>query len=170
MRTFIVKNHYNQCRNLTEPSSTSTLLIPLRHMEVLRARLQAYDGNLRLYLAHLLNRYRFLIQNGFLPKYEFLKTGYQEKKQDLQRVDFVPAPEDWAELKCLRVFLNRSMTWIFVFLLQLDSLDLDKHLPKKLAEFVVPKVSCLRLDVKSILSRKRLYYDRILRMTMDRAG
>ncbi|MBP9887758.1 MAG: DUF1564 family protein [Leptospiraceae bacterium] len=170
MRTFTLKNQHNFCENLTEPSSTSTLLIPLRHMEVFRQKLKKFDGNLSLYLSHLLNRYRFLIQNGYIPTYEFLKTGYQEKKQDLQRVDFVPAPEDWAELKCLRVFLNRSMTWIFVFLLKLDSLDLDKHLPKKLAGFVVPKVSSLRLDVKSIFSRKKLYYDRILRMTRDRAG
>jgi hypothetical protein len=170
MRTFIVNQQYNLCKNLTDPTSASTLLIPLRYMELFQNRLKEHEGNLRFYLNHLLSKYRFLIQNGLLPVHESLKTCYQEKNQSLQRIDFLPMPEDWAELKCLRVFLNRSISWIFVFLLKLDFLDLENHLPNKLAGFVVPKVSRLRLGVESILSRKKLYYNRILRMTRDRAG
>ncbi len=153
-----------------EPCTRSTLLIPARHMSLFLEKLKEHNWSVSLYLAHLLRRYRFLIQNGCLEKHEFLKTGYQRKHQGLMRVDFVPFAEDWAELKCLRVFLNRSMTWIFVSLLLLDSLDLEKNLPEKYVEFVVPKISHVRLMVNVTLSRKKFLYARVLSMTRDRAG
>lgn len=139
-------------------------------MEFFRKKLDENKVNVAGYLSILLKRYRFLVRNGAIPKHEFLKTGYQEKLQNLQRVDFVPVAEDWAELKCLRTFFNRSMTWIFVFLLELDSLELYKNLPEKCASFVVPILSKFRLEVQAILSRKRHLYIRILHMTRDRAG
>lgn len=170
MKTFIEKNQLNPCKDLVSSCSNSTLLIPERHMELFRKKLDENKVNVAGYLSILLKRYRFLVRNGVIPKYEFLKTGYQEKLQNLQRVDFVPVAEDWAELKCLRAFFNRSMTWIFVFLLGLDSLELYKNLPEKCASFVVPILSKVRLEVKAILSRKRHLYLRILLMTRDRAG
>jgi hypothetical protein len=109
-----------------------------------------------------------LIKNGIIPKYDFLKTGYQEKNLSLKRVDFVPIAEDWAELKCLKAFFNRSMTWIFVFLLLLDDLDLGKNLPKDLAGFVVPKITHFRQEVRAVVSRKISLYTRILQITRDR--
>lgn len=147
MRIFINKNQNNHFKQFNEPCSNSTFLIPKIHMQLFQNRLERHDKNLTNYLSYLLNRYRLLIRNGFIPKHKFLKTAYQEKNQDLQRIDFIPNPKDWAELKSLRIFFNRSMTWIFVFLLLLDSLDLDKNLPNDLANFVVPKISNVRLDV-----------------------
>jgi hypothetical protein len=139
-------------------------------MSLFLEKLKEHNWNTSLYLSHLLRRYHFLIQNGYLEKHEFLKTGYQQKHQGLKRVDFIPLAEDWAELKCLRNFLNRSMTWIFVSLLLLDSLDLEKNLPEKYVEFVVPKISHVRLMVNATLSRKKFLYKRILSMTRDRTG
>ncbi|MBK9503475.1 MAG: DUF1564 family protein [Leptospiraceae bacterium] len=170
MRTFIEKKQFNSCKDLNEPSTRSSLLIPARHMSFFLEKVESHGGSVALYLSHLLRRYRFLIQNGCLEKHPFVKTGYQQKQQGLRRVDFVPLAVDWAELKCLRAFLNRSMTWIFVSLLLIDSLDLDKNLPEKYLEFVVPKKSYVRLMVNATLSRKRAYYDRFLQMTRDRTG
>ncbi len=170
MRIFIEKNQYNPCVDFVEPCTRSTLLIPARYMSLFLERLEKHNCSVSLYLAHLLGRYRFIIQNGYLEKHEFLKTGYQQKHQRLKRVDFVPIAEDWAELKCLRIFLNRSMTSIFVSLLLLDSLDLEENLPEKYVRFVVPKVSHTRVTVNAALSRKKFRYDRFLRMTRDRAG
>jgi len=168
MRTFIDKKQDNKCNKLQEPCSNSTLLIPKSYMKLFYKGRQSHGDKTGEYLSHLLNRYRFLIKNGFIPKHEYLKTGYQEKGLDLQRVDFAPNPEDWAEMKCLKAFFNRSMTWIFVFLLVLDSLDLEKQLPGQLASFVVPKLSSLRLEVRIIFSRKKVLYDKILQMTRDK--
>ncbi len=170
MRIFIEKKQSNPCKNLGEPCSNSTLLIPEVHLVLFQKKLEEYNFNTTAYLSYLLRRYRLLVRNGYLHKHEFLKTGYQEKYQNLKRFDFTPNAKDWAELKCLRAFLNRSMTWIFVSLLLLDSLDLEKNLPKKLAEFVVPKTSPVRLMVNVTLSRKKFLYDRMLCMTRDRAG
>lgn len=169
MKTFTNNRQENKCRDLNEVCTRSTFLIPEMYMEIFERKMEKFEGNLRAYLSYLLNRYRFLVKNGFIPKHEFLKTKYQEKRLNLQRVDFVPVAEDWAELKCLRAFFNRSMTWIFVFLLLLDDLDLAENLPKKVADFVVPKISHFREEVRAILSRKRFLYLRILQMTRDRA-
>lgn len=170
MKTFIEKNQKNLCRDLNEQSTHSTLLIPERYMEVFLGKLEENNLNVTGYLSLLLRRYRFFMRNGVIPKHEFLKTKYQEKLQNLKRIDFVPIAEDWAELKCLRAFFNRSMTWIFVYLLKLDSLELYKKLPKEYADFVLPILANFRIEVKAILSRKKMIYDRFLRMTRDRAG
>lgn len=170
MKTFIEKNQMNPCRDLNEPCTHSTLLIPERYMELFLNKLEENNLNVTGYLSLLLRRYRFFVRNGVIPKHEFLKTKYQEKLQNLKRIDFVPIAEDWAELKCLRAFFNRSMTWIFVYLLKLDSLELYKKLPKKYVDFVLPILANFRIEVKAMLSRKRVVYDRFLRMTRDRAG
>jgi hypothetical protein len=62
------------------------------------------------------------------------------------------------------------MTLIFVSLLLLDSLDLGEKLPEKFVEFVLPKISNLRLMANVLLSRKKRVFERILQMTRDRAG
>lgn len=158
----------NPCKDLDQPCTSSTLLIPERYMELFLDKLEENNLNVAGYLSLLLKRYRFFVRNGIIPKHEFLKTKYQERLQNLQRVDFVPIAEDWAELKCLRAFFNRSMTWIFVYLLKLDSLELYKNLPKKYEDFVFPILANIRLEVKAILSRKNVFYERFLRMTRDR--
>ena len=170
MKTFIEKKQFNPCRDFYEIPTRSTLLIPSAHVSIFLEKVEEHGGSVCVYLAYLLRRYKFLIQNGGLERHPYLKTGYQKKYQNLKRVDFIPVAEDWAELKCLRAFLNRSMTWIFVSLLLLDSLDLEKKLPEKLVEFVLPKISNVRLMVSILLSRKREVYIRGLQMTRDRAG
>ncbi|MBP7282780.1 MAG: DUF1564 family protein [Leptospiraceae bacterium] len=170
MRVFTNNNQTNYCKNLNEPCSTSRFLIPEIHMELLEEKLTKHDNSLTNYLSYLLNRYRFFVKNGLIPKHEYLKTSYQEKDLNLKKVDFVPKAEDWAELKCLRSFFNRSMTSIFVFLLLLDALDLHLNLPKNLADFVVPKISHFRQEVRIQFSRKKFLYSKIFRMTRDKAG
>jgi hypothetical protein len=169
-RIFYPKDQINACRDFPEKTTSSTLLIPAHSMDLYRARLNNFNNNPTDYLTYLLKSYGFLIRNGILEKNSKLETAYQEDGLNLQRVDFVPKGDDWAELKCLRVFLNRSMTWIFVQLLRLDSLEITKHLPEKLANFVVPKISQFRVVVKIILPRKMQVYNRILRHTRDKAG
>lgn len=169
-RIFYPKDQVNKCKEFPAKSTSSTLLIPARNIEMYLARLEDFENNPTNYLTYLLKSYGFLIRNGILAKNAKLETAYQEEGLNLQRVDFVPKGEDWAELKCLRTFLNRSMTWIFVQLLLLDSLEIAKHLPERLADFVVPKMSQFRVMVKVILSRKLPLYTRILRYTRDKAG
>lgn len=170
MRVFTNNHQKNICKNLNEPCSTSRFLIPEIHLDLLQEKLKKHDDSMSTYLSYLLNRYRFFVKNGIIPKHEYLKTGYQNKDLNLKKVDFVPKPEDWAELKCFRSFFNRSMTSIFVFLLLLDSLDVPQNLPKNLADFAVPKVSNFRQHVKFTFSRKKLLYNRIFKMTRDKAG
>lgn len=170
MKTPIEKKQINPCNDLYEPSTRSTLLIPSEHIKLFLEKVGKNGGSVSFYLSYLLSRYRFLIRNGWLERHPYLKTGYQKKYQRLRRVDFIPVAEDWAELKCLRVFLNRSMTLIFVSLLLLDSLDLGEKLPEKFVEFVLPKISNVRLMANVLLSRKKRVFERFLQMTRDRAG
>lgn len=170
MKTLLERKLFNPCIDLNEPSTRSTLLIPSEHIELFIEKVSKNGGCVSLYLSYLLRRYRMMIRNGWLDRHPFLKTGYQKKYQRLRRIDFIPVADDWAELKCLRVFLNRSMTWIFVSLLLLDSLDLVEKLPEKFVEFVLPKISNVRLMANVLFSRKRRVFERFLQMTRDRAG
>jgi hypothetical protein len=139
-------------------------------MELFRSKLKTNRYKPSEYLTYLLNSYRVLIRNGEIPIHAKLETGYQEEGQNLQRVDFIPNGADWAEMKCLKAFLNKSMTWIFVYLLVLDSLEIEKYLPDKFVSFVVPKISKLCLMVIIRFSRKKLSYRRVLRHARDKAG
>jgi hypothetical protein len=168
MKISINKKQENICKDLKAICSNSTFLIPQTYMTLFQKKMEKFDWDLQSYLSYLLNKYRFLIRTGIIPKHDYLKTGYQKKELNLKRVDFVPLAEDWAELKCLKTFFNRSMNWIFVFLLLLDDLDLVKNLPKDLADFVVPKVANFRQEVRAIISRKQSLYIRILQVTRDR--
>jgi hypothetical protein len=143
-KTFLPKERVNDWKEYPEKSTRSTLLIPDRYMRLFHKRLKANKHNPTEYLSYLLESYRLLIRNGEIPVYGKLETGYQEEGLKLQRVDFIPRGEDWAEMKCLKAFLNRSMTWIFVYLLVLDSLEIKKNLPEKFVDFVVPKINKVR--------------------------
>jgi len=167
-RIFYPKDQINECKEFPAKTTSSTLLIPARNMELYLTRLEDFENSPTDYLTYLLKSYGFWIRNGILAKNAKLETAYQEEGLKLQRVDFIPKGEDWAEMKCLKAFLNRSMTWIFVYLLVLDSLDIKKNLPEKFVDFVVPKKAHLRLMVIILFSRKRKLYRRILRHTRDR--
>lgn len=169
-KTFSPKERVNNWTEYPEKTTRSTLLIPACYMKLFYKRLKANKHNPRMYLSYLLENYRLLIKNREIPSYEKLETGYQEDGLKLQRVDFIPRGEDWAEMKCLKAFLNRSMTWIFVYLLVLDSLEIKKNLPEKFVDFVVPKLASMRIMVIILFSRKRKIYRRIMRHTRDKSG
>ncbi len=169
-RIFYPPNQINTWKEFPEKNTSSTLLIPACHMELYHLKIKAFRNKPNEYLSYLLKSYSFLIRNGMIPKNSKLETAYQEEGLKLQRVDFIPNGDDWAEMKCLKSFLNRSMTWIFVHLLLLDSLEIAKLLPERLSDFVVPKISKFRVVVKIILSRKASLYTRILQYTRDKAG
>lgn len=169
-KTIFSSPQSNKWNSIPEKTSCSTLLIPKCHMDFFQEKLKLFQNKPAEYLSYLLRSYRFLIRNGVIPKHSKLEVGYQQKGQELRRVDFIPFGVDWAELKSLKAFLNKSMTWIFVYLLVLDSLNINQNLSEKLASFVVPKISKVRLMVKVIFSRKRPFYSRLIYFTRDRAG
>ena len=112
-KTFLPKERVNDWKEYPEKSTRSTLLIPDRYMRLFHKRLKANKHNPTEYLSYLLESYRLLIRNGEIPVYGKLETGYQEEGLKLQRVDFIPRGEDWAEMKCLKAFLNRKTTLFF---------------------------------------------------------
>ena len=96
-RIFYPKDQVNKCKEFPAKSTSSTLLIPARNIEMYLARLEDFENNPTDYLTYLLKSYGFLIRNGILAKNAKLETAYQEEGLNLQRVDFVPKGEDWAE-------------------------------------------------------------------------
>jgi hypothetical protein len=169
-RILYTKNQFNTSKEFPEKTTSSTILIPIHYMPFYQFKLKNFNNSPKEYLSFLLNRYDFLIRNGIIPRNSKIETTYQDEGLELQRVDFIPDANDWAHLKCLKTFLNRSMSWIFVYLLYLNSLEIKDILPRKLADFVVPKISNFRIVVKVILSRKKPFYGRILQCTKDKGG
>jgi len=168
MKVFYTPTFYNKCQNLTEPQNSSSLLIPLHLMNFWNEKTDDDEDSRRDYLHLLLQKYRFLIYNGILDKCENLMTEFQEKDQCLQKVAIRPYPEDWAELKQLKAFFNKSMCYIVVFLVQLDFLGLAEALPESLASFGIPTKSYFRLYTKAIFSRKNFFYDREMQYRRDK--
>jgi len=160
----------NKWDTIPEKTSSSTLLIPACYIEFYLEKVKVFQNKPAEYLSYLLRSYRFFIRNGVIPRHSKLEVGYQEKGLELKRVDFIPFGDDWAELKSLKAFFNKSMTWIFVYLLVIDSLNISQNLPETLASFVVPKISKVRLMVKVIFSRKRHLYLRVIYFTRDQSG
>jgi Protein of unknown function (DUF1564) len=163
------KIRVNDWKECPEKKTRSTLLIPNRYMKLYRRKLKANKHNPRQYLSYLLEKYRLSIKHGKIPEYEKLETCYQEEGLNLQRIDFIPRGDDWAELKCLKAFLNRSMTWIFVYLLVLDSIKEKKNISKMFGSFVVPKLASMRIRIVILFSRKRKLYRRIMLYTRDKS-
>lgn len=169
-KTIFSSPQSNKWNSIPEKTSCSTLLIPKCHMDFFQKKLKLFQNKPAEYLSYLLRKYRILVRDGIIPKHSKLETGYQEKGQSLKRVDFIPFGDDWAELKALKAFLNKSMTYIFVYLLVIDSLDISKNISEKLVSFVVPRVSNFRIMVRVIFSRKKPFYSRVIHFTRDRAG
>jgi len=168
MRTFYTPTFQNKCKNLNEEQYSSTLLIPKDLIDFWNRKTSKNEASCRDYLHLLLKKYRFLIYNGILEKSETLMTKYQEKDLNLQKVAFRPYPEDWAELKQLRAFFNKSICLIAVFLVMLDSLGVAESIPEQLSNFVIPTQSKFRLYTKAFLSRKNFAYDREMQYRRDK--
>ncbi|MCB1325668.1 MAG: DUF1564 family protein [Spirochaetales bacterium] len=59
-------------------------------------------------------------QAGRLPVFPKFTAEYQEDGQDLQRINFRPAGQDWGEFKLIARGCSVSMCYLFVFLLLLE--------------------------------------------------
>jgi len=168
MKIFSNPTFHNKCNNLNEDQHSSTLLIPKNLIVFWNTKTGGEEDSRRNYLHLLLKKYRYLIYNGILGKSETLMTKYQESGQGLQKVAIRPFPEDWAELKQLKAFLNKSICLIAVFLVMLDFLGIAEVLPETLASFGVPMQSHFRLYTKAILSKKNSIYKREMQYRRDK--
>ncbi len=167
MRTFYTPIFYNECNNLTGEQHNSSLLIPAHLFEFWKEKTSDAEDSRRDYIHLLLRKYRFLLYNGMLEKSEALMTKYQEKDQLLRKVAIRPFPQDWAELKQLKAFFNKSICLIVSFLVMLDSLGVAESIPEHLASFGVPMQSHFRLYTRAILSRKNSFYNREMQYRRD---
>ena len=167
MKIFYTPTFFNTCNNLAEPQRNSTLLIPADLFDFWNQKSGCNNVNSRDYLHLLLKKYRFLVYNGLLEKSENLMTNYQVEGLGLQKVAIRPYPEDWAELKQLKAFFNKSICLIVVFLVMLDSLGVAESIPDQLARFGVPIESHFRLCTKTFLTRKKFSYRREMQYRRD---
>lgn len=167
MKIFYTPTFENKCNNLNEVQHSSTLLIPKDLIVFWHTKTDGGEDSRRNYLHLLLKKYRYLVYNGLLDKSEELMTKYQETGQGLQKVAIRPYPEDWAELKQLKAFFNKSICLITVFLIMLDFLGIAEALPEKLASFGVPTPSHFRLCTKATFSKKNSLYEREMQYRRD---
>ncbi len=167
MKIFYTPTFYNECKNLKDDQHNSSLLIPADLLDFWNKRTMGDEDSRRDYLHLLLKKYRFLIYNGILEKRENLMTKYQEKDRGLRKLAIRPYPEDWAELKQLKAFFNKSICMIAVFLIMLDYLGVAESIPENLLSFGVPMQSQFRLYTKATLSRKNSFYDRQMQYRRD---
>ena len=168
MKIFYTPTFYNKCKNLNEDQYSSTLLIPKNLIGFWNTKTGGGEHSLRDYLHLLLKKYRFLIYNGILHKNENLMTEIQKNDLNLQKVAIRPYPKDWAELKQLKAFFNKSICLIVVFLIMLDSLGVAETLPEQLANFGIPTLSKFRLCTKVFLSRKNSVFGREMQYRRDK--
>lgn len=167
MKTFYAPTFYNECSDLSLDQHNSSLLIPAHLLDFWNEKTDNDEDSRRDYLHLLLKKYRFLIYNRILEKSDALMTKYQEKDQRLSKVAIRPYPKDWAELKQLKAFFNKSICMIVTFLVMLDSLGVAESIPEHLASFGVPMQTQFQLYTKAVLSRKNTFYNREMQYRRD---
>jgi len=160
MISFLNKNEFARKNINLEDASVSTLLIPKYLNEDFRSKTKKYKGNTALYLRSLLRRFRIVTHSGLIPEPEKLKTSYQERDLDLQKVSFKPKNEDWIELGELALAFGKSRCWLFVFLLKLDLVNMWQSLVEAGLKKIVPTVPNLELRVLHRLKRKSFTFAR----------
>jgi len=153
MITFQNKNQFPRYKINLEEDSVSTLLIPKYLYEDFLLKTKKYKGNTALYLQSLLRRFRSITHSGLIPEAEKLKTSYQVRNLDLQKVSFKPKNRDWLELGELALVSGKSRCWLFVFLLKLDLLNLWDILVEAGLNKIVPMLPNLELKVFQFLER-----------------
>ena len=153
MITFQNKNEFVRCEINLEEDSVSTLLIPEYLYEDFQLKTKKFKGNKALYLQSLLRRFRTITHSGLVPEAEKLKTAYQERNLDLQKVSFKPRNRDWLELGELALVFGKSRCWLFVFLLKLDLLNLWRIVVEAGLKKIVPMIPNLELKVFQRLER-----------------
>jgi len=153
MITFQNQNEFKSKNINLEENTVSTLLIPKSILEDFRLKSKRFNGNIALYLQSLLRRFRTVTHSGMIPEPEKLKTSYQERYLNLQKVSFKPKNEDWIELGELALAFGKSRCWLFVFLLKLDLLNLWDILVAAGLNKIVPMLPNLELKVFQFLER-----------------
>ncbi|MBP7283680.1 MAG: DUF1564 family protein [Leptospiraceae bacterium] len=167
MKTFYNPIHTSVCENIHEIQSSSTLLIPKRLKEQFDEKIKLHKSKSN-YLHYLLERYSFLIYNQLLQPNSKIKTQYQERFQDLQKVGFRPLNEDWIHLKVLKNYLNQTICFIFVCLLLIDLKDIFTDIPEKIQKFIFPSLGKFKIAANTILSRKNFLFRRVLKYRRDK--
>lgn len=99
-------------------SSVSTLLIPEDLLKRFNRRLKRKGGK-KKYFTYLVGLYRTILRS-FCNEASGLRTEYQWKNQKLQKVNFRPENEDWAELGAFSAASGKSRCLLFVYLLLMD--------------------------------------------------
>ena len=153
MITFQNNNEFIRREINLEEDSVSTLLIPEYLYEDFQLKTKKYKGNTALYLQSLLRRFRSISHSGLIPEAEKLKTSYQDRNLDLQKVSFIPKNRDWLELGELALVFGKSRCWLFVFLLKLDILNLWSIVVKAGLKKIVPMIPNVELRVFLRLER-----------------
>ncbi len=153
MITFQNKNEFLRKKINKEDDTVSTLLIPKHLYKDFRLKSKKFKGNPSLYLRSLLRRFRVITHSGMIPEPEKLKTTYQERKLDLQKVTFKPKNQDWLELWELAFVFGRSRCWMFVFLLKLDLVNMWHALVEAGLKKIVPMIPKVELEVFQRLER-----------------
>lgn len=105
--------------------TTSSLLVPAHLIGVLKRKVKE-NGSLSFYFKALLSQYRCLNFSGILPTPRKVKTEYQNKGLDLIRISFRVENCDWIELGSLALASGKSRCYLFVYLLELDTLGLTE--------------------------------------------
>lgn len=160
MITFQNKNNFVRKNINLEENSVSTLLIPEFLLKDFLLKSKKFKGNTALYLHSLLRRFRSITHSGLIPEPEKLKTTFQERNLNLQKINFKPKNEDWVELGELAFAFGKSRCWIFVFLLKLDLANMWKCLVEVGLNKIVPKISHLELKVFQQLNRFSFDFER----------
>lgn len=128
-----------------EDDTISTLLIPEHLMDDFLLKIGKRNGNITIYLRSLLRRFRSITHTGLLPEPGKIKTEYQRKKLNLNKVNFRPRNKDWVELGELALAFGKSRCWVFVYLLKLDLLGLWRVLVETRMNKIVPTFPTLEL-------------------------
>jgi hypothetical protein len=160
MITFQNKNEFLRKKINLEEDTVSTLLIPKYMQEDFRRKTKKYKGNTSLYLHSLLRRFRVITHSGMIPEAEKLKTTYQERNLDLQKVSFKPKNQDWIELGELAFIFGKSRCWMFVFLLKLDLVNMWHALVEVGLKKIVPMIPKVELEVFQRLERSSYNFAR----------
>ena len=119
-------NVYKVLNDFTsEEQNPASLLIPEKYLNDFFKRVKNYGG-VRFYVHYLLNQNGNQLEN-ILPKQENLKVKYQEKNQNLKKINFRPKGQDWTKLKELRFTSKFSISGILVNLILTDIDKMNKN-------------------------------------------
>jgi len=77
-------------------TTDSSLLIPEKFFDIFEEK--TTEISREDYFCNLLKRYKELVLSGLYPKSEKPKTAYQDKDQNLIKVNFRPSNDDWSDV------------------------------------------------------------------------